>query len=147
MRNLDSIIIHCSDSPFGDALTIDQWHRKRGFDCIGYHFVILNGFPKNLQTSRIPFLDGSIESGRDINLPGAHVRGHNETSIGVCLIGQNGDFTSSQMAALKKILWCLKTNYSIPVSRILGHYELDSNKTCPDLDMNIIRNNFMENRK
>jgi len=44
MKN-KKVIIHCSDSSFGNAVLIDKWHRQRGFDNIGYHFVILNSHP------------------------------------------------------------------------------------------------------
>ena len=41
----DRITIHCSDSEWGNADVIDEWHKKRGWDGIGYHYVILNGYP------------------------------------------------------------------------------------------------------
>ena len=41
MAKLTNIIIHCSDSDFGDAQTIDLWHKQRGWKGIGYHYVIV----------------------------------------------------------------------------------------------------------
>ena len=42
-----AIIIHCSDSRWGNAWHIDTWHRDRGFQwpggAIGYHWVVCNG--------------------------------------------------------------------------------------------------------
>ena len=61
MRTIDSIIIHCSATSCGKdftAIDIDRWHRQRGFDGIGYHYVIR--------------LNGTIENGRPIVKPGAH---------------------------------------------------------------------------
>ena len=76
MRKITKIIIHCAATPEGKDFTvqqIDQWHRQRGFRCIGYHFVI--------------YRDGSIHKGRPIEQAGAHTSGHNAHSIGICLIG------------------------------------------------------------
>ena len=39
----NKIIIHCTDSGWANLATVDSWHRQRGFDEIGYHFLILNG--------------------------------------------------------------------------------------------------------
>lgn len=47
MGRIDKIIINCSDSDWGDAEVIDEWHRERGWDGIGYHYIICNGRPKN----------------------------------------------------------------------------------------------------
>ena len=76
MRNIDSIIVHCSATKAGQDFTatdIDRWHRERGFNGIGYHYVIC--------------LDGKLEKGRDVALVGAHCKGWNERSIGICYIG------------------------------------------------------------
>ena len=61
MRNIDSIIVHCSATKAGQDFTatdIDRWHRERGFNGIGYHYVVR--------------LDGKLEKGRDVALAGAH---------------------------------------------------------------------------
>ena len=76
MRKIKEIIIHCSATREGRNYTvadIDRWHRERGFFSIGYHFVI--------------YRDGSIHVGRSVEEVGAHCKGHNTVSIGVCYIG------------------------------------------------------------
>ena len=76
MRKIDLIVIHCSATRAGKNYTaadIDRWHRERGFSMIGYHFVVLR--------------NGTVETGRPLTQPGAHCKGHNSTSIGVCYIG------------------------------------------------------------
>ena len=76
MKEINKIIIHCSATREGEdisASTIDKWHKKRGWKGIGYHFVIR--------------LNGLIETGRMIDECGAHTKGENCTSIGVCYIG------------------------------------------------------------
>lgn len=55
MRKIDSIIVHCSATKAGQDFTaadIDRWHRERGFNGIGYHYVIR--------------LDGRLEKGRKL---------------------------------------------------------------------------------
>ena len=76
MRKIDLIIVHCAATPEGKDFTtedIDRWHRQQGFSPIGYHFVV--------------YRDGSVHTGRPIEQVGAHCRGRNSTSIGVCYIG------------------------------------------------------------
>jgi hypothetical protein len=130
------IIIHCSDSEFGSSITIDGWHRKRGWDNIGYHFVICNGFVDN--NLFLSCMDGAIERGRDIDKNGAHARGYNETYIGICLIGVK-DFTPKQFDSLKILVSQLQELYDIDNDNIMGHYEVNENKTCPNIDMEWLR--------
>ena len=76
MREINKIIIHCSATREGenfDVAEIRKWHLARGFNDIGYHFYI--------------DLYGEIHKGRDINKIGAHCKGHNRNSIGVCYCG------------------------------------------------------------
>ena len=64
MRKIDSIIVHCSATKAGQDFTaadIDRWHRERGFNGIGYHYVIR--------------LDGRLEKGREIDYWGSFFRG------------------------------------------------------------------------
>jgi len=77
MRKIDKIIIHCSATREGENYTVDtirSWHVDgRGWSDIGYHFYI--------------DLYGKIHKGRDIAKIGAHVKGHNRNSIGICYCG------------------------------------------------------------
>lgn len=118
---VNTIIIHCSDSPRGrgdGAAAIDLWHRERGFDMIGYHYVILE--------------DGNVENGRPEFIQGAHVRGHNKGSIGICLIGDDHP-TVLQSASLAHMVRDIMTRHEIKT--ICGHRELDSGKSCPNFDI------------
>ena len=103
------IVIHHSASSFGTVEDIDRWHKERGWDGIGYHFVI--------------YRDGSIHKGRNINRIGAHALGRNKDYIGVCLIGENA-FTIPQKQNLGILLKSLAREYSI--KSIQRHHEL-----CP----------------
>jgi len=130
MRKIDKIIIHCADTPDGkhfDSGDIRDWHLERGFSDIGYHYVIL--------------LDGTIEIGRDLKRSGAHVRGHNLNSIGICYIGgKNKEFTESEDTRTEEqkesFIFLLNTLVRIfPNSEILGHYQATNTaKKCPSFD-------------
>ena len=126
----NKIIIHCAaTSPSMDigAQEIERWHRQRGFQCIGYHFVIRR--------------DGSLEYGRAVDEVGAHVSGHNHDSIGICLVGgvkesdkktPERNFTPAQYDKLKWLVADLKTFY--PDAKVYGHNEF-AQKACPCFDV------------
>jgi N-acetyl-anhydromuramyl-L-alanine amidase AmpD len=129
------LVVHCSATgPTQDigVREITQWHRQRGFDTVGYHFVIRR--------------NGEVETGRPETAIGAHVKGHNARSIGICLVGgvntagkPENNFTPSQFSALTELLARLRSHY--PDTRILGHRDLS-----PDLngDGNITPNEFIK---
>jgi N-acetylmuramoyl-L-alanine amidase len=123
MRTIDSVIVHCSDTPAGRHTTVDEirsWHLERGWEDIGYHYVI--------------YLDGTVHTGRPENIPGAHCKGKNSKSIGVCYIGGKDNVdtrTEEQREALVDLLVYLKTTY--PKVRIYGHRDF-SDKYCPSFD-------------
>lgn len=138
MRRINKIIVHCSDSDFGSADIIDQWHRERGFDCIGYHFVITNGRLSNSDEYN-PKNDGLIQAGRPVNIQGAHCKGHNADSIGICLIGKN-HFTAEQLlSALPSLLAKLIVEKDLTVHKIFGHKDFNGHKTCPNIPTDLIR--------
>lgn len=125
------IVVHCSDSFFGNAQTIEDWHKKRGFKDVGYHLVILNGQIEN--NTYLDFMDGQIEAARDFDTAGAHAIGYN-SYIGICLIGKETEnFTNNQFETLAKVLKSLTENFKISLEKILFHYEI-STKTCPNFD-------------
>jgi N-acetylmuramoyl-L-alanine amidase len=115
------IILHCSDSKFGNACLIDRWHAEKGFDNgtvhIGYHYVILNG---QLTANKYhKFFNGSIETGRalddddkfEFDETAAATLGKNNC-VQICFIGESGDFTISQMKNCAILLRMLKEQYS-----------------------------------
>ncbi len=124
MRTINKIIIHCSATREGmafNAIDIDQWHRRRGWKGIGYHYVI--------------GLNGERWKGRDEKEIGAHCKGYNSDSIGVCYIGGLDRFgkpkdtrTEEQKTELLKLLQELKERY--PTAEIYGHNNF-SHKNCP----------------
>lgn len=127
MRKINLIIIHCTATIEGrdyTVSTIDSWHRHRGFDCIGYHYVI--------------YRDGSVHTGRSLYKVGAHCKGHNANSIGVCYVGGVGKDgnpkdtrTPQQRDALVNLLMRLKRQF--PHAVIRGHRDFAA-KACPSFD-------------
>ena len=109
-----------------DAADIDRWHRERGFLKIGYHFVIKR--------------DGTVETGRELLEVGAHAKGHNSRSVGVCMIGgmkqessaSETNFTKAQWASLAKVVDELVETF--PEARVRGHDEV-ANKECPTFNV------------
>lgn len=146
MAKIKYIIIHCSDSEWGSASVIREWHLLNGWKDIGYHFVILNGVLRptasNWQTKlAIPLMDGNIEVGRYLDGDnfinksevGAHTLGYNENSIGICLIGVKS-FTEKQFKSLELLLKSLLLIYGLDKSCIKGHYHF-AKKSCPNFDV------------
>jgi len=126
MRTINKIIIHCADTPpemdIG-ADEINDWHLARGWSGIGYHYVIRR--------------NGTVEIGRSLEKQGAHVFGHNEDSIGICLVGGKGgrrddvfsdNFVFEQSVALDDLLTSLIKQF--PDATVRGHQEFSS-KACP----------------
>ena len=143
-RTVTRIVVHCSDSYFGDAALIDSWHATRGWrspsgKSIGYHYVILNGH-KDHRLVYDSLLDGDVEAGRPLHEQGAHVAGANFDSIGVCLIGKDGLYTVEKIVQLRKFVRALMELYDISIEQIFAHHELDSKgKTCPDFSGTTLR--------
>ena len=106
-RIIDRIIIHCSDSKFGNAIKIDEWHKFNKWEGCGYHYVICNGYTFDTEDYD-SLMDGSVESGRSLAKAGAHCYGYNDTSIGICLIGKSGHFTPNQYQSLVDIIKNIK---------------------------------------
>lgn len=126
-RSITEIIVHCTATRAGqhfDANDVRRWHLQRGFNDIGYHFLVL--------------LDGTVQKGRDLATPGAHCKGHNAHSIGVCYVGgldTNGQpadtRTPQQRTALRNLLVELKSKF--PMAVIHGHRDF-AQKACPCFD-------------
>ena len=122
MRKVNKIVIHCTATKEGinvSPATIKQWHLKRGFSDIGYHYII--------------GIEGKINTGRPVSRAGAHVKNGNSDSIGISYVGGldlNGKAkdtrTDAQKASLIKILKVLKNIY--PQASIHGHRDYSPDK-------------------
>lgn len=138
-RHIHRIVVHSSattaDMDIG-VKEIDTWHKMKGWAGCGYHYVVRRS--------------GVVEWGRDLQDKGAHARGYNQTSIGLCLIGgaalwtnpktnrqaliARANFTVIQMEILASLLKLLHEYY--PQANIYGHRDLPGAKTeCPSFDV------------
>ena len=129
---VDTIFVHCTatrpewmeDKSLGDKVQeIARWHRQRGWNSIGYHWIIDR--------------DGAIAKGRQETVVGAHVANHNTGSIGISLVGGHGsgendpfekNFTPDQNLALRNLIDEIKNR--TPIKHIRGHNEVAA-KACP----------------
>ena len=128
MRPVNKIILHCSATREGQHVSTDTirgWHKARGWSDIGYHYIV--------------HLDGSIERGRAVKRVGAHVKGQNTGSIGVCYIGgveadgrtPKDTRTPEQKKSLDGLLWGLMFQHT---ATLHGHNEFSA-KACPSFDV------------
>lgn len=142
-RATEFIVIHCSATPGSSDIGVEEirrWHvEERGFEDIGYHYVIRR--------------DGVIELGRPVMAIGAHVKGNNYNSVGICMVGGLDDrgrpksnFTEAQWASL---FFLVRTLHRIfPTAIVRGHRDFspDTNhdgvitpdewfKACPTFDV------------
>lgn len=121
MRKIDKVILHCSDSDIAahdDIKVIKKWHLARKFKDVGYHYFIRK--------------DGLIQKGRDILQVGAHCKGENSTSIGICLSGRY-KFTDYQFIALERLIAALNIRLNNCFT-IHPHNEF-SDKSCPNFSV------------
>ncbi|WP_273163069.1 N-acetylmuramoyl-L-alanine amidase [Bacteroides fluxus] len=122
MRKINYIVVHCSATREGYALTpeaLEREHRRRGFRGTGYHYYIRR--------------DGSVFDGRPLQLPGAHVKGQNAHSIGICYEGgldadgnPKDTRTPEQRSALRLLVHRLLKLFKD--ARVCGHRDLSPDR-------------------
>lgn len=132
------VVVHCSasDSPMDDSperikllhtgnkktpIIWGKYHTHCfGWSNTGYHYIITK--------------DGQVHIGRPIEKAGAHCKGFNKGSIGICLTG-DGDFTEAQFKAFRTLIRELLSKHNLSIMDIVGHYELNKKKTCPNFNV------------
>lgn len=154
--NIKYLVIHTAafEGQDCDASLIDSWHKQRGWRGLGYHFVILNDRHRYKA-------DGTVETGATTGKPGSHTAGIDHCSIGICCAGHgdHGDFTPAQYNSLIELLATLSLEHKLPVSRIIGHREINrilekdnlppryrTRKSCPGqkVDLDNLRDRVTE---
>jgi len=121
--NVNKIIVHHSASAKSTTKSdIEKWHKERGFAGIGYHMVI--------------GANGTKEEGRSSSKAGAHAKGTNSDSLGICVTGnfETEAPDTKQVDALTEVLirWCKE--YKLKETDIYGHYNAPGGTTatsCP----------------
>lgn len=128
------IVVHCSATPPSMDIGADeirQWHLARGFDDIGYNYVVRRG--------------GTVEAGRPEGAVLAHAKGYNTESIAICLVGgvnEHGvpaaNFTQAQAETLNPFIAWMERRY--PSASIIGHRDLPGVlKDCPSFSVGQFR--------
>lgn len=135
-KTVDTIFVHCAATradwyegrPLPEKVAeITRWHKARGWQTIGYHYVIDR--------------DGQIAKGRPESVAGSHVAGHNTGSIGICLIGGHGSnesdpfdkhYTPEQERALRGLIDEIRLR--TPIKAVRGHNEVAA-KACPGFNV------------
>lgn len=129
---VSEIIVHCSATrpewmptmPLQEKRAeIRRWHLANGWTDIGYHWLIDR--------------DGKVLAGRSEMQVGAHTHGHNNGTIGICLIGGFGSdaddrfdqhFTGAQAVTLVQLIGGIAMRAAI--TKISGHNQYAA-KACP----------------
>lgn len=130
MRPINEIIIHCTGTIPSRGTTVQavrKYHvEHNGWKDIGYHYLV--------------YLDGSIHAGRPIDQVGAHCKGHNTGTIGICYVGglyidgkPKDTRNELQKAAIRKLVESLKVCFPT-IKKISGH-NMYSSKACPCFDV------------
>ena len=120
MRQINLLVIHCSatkeNQPFA-LQALESSHRKRGFYGIGYHYYIRQS--------------GEVINTRPLSRIGAHAKGYNRNSIGICYEGEldkdgnpKDTRTPEQRSALRKLVNELLIRF--PNSKVCGHRDLST---------------------
>ena len=129
MRKINLIVLHCSatrcNKPFPVTALI-RCHAER-FGFTGYHYYITR--------------DGTVYQTRHEQLVGAHAKGYNQHSLGVCYEGgltpkgKPADTrTPEQKKAMLKLLKKLLAAH--PGAEVVGHRDLPGvHKDCPCFDV------------
>jgi len=149
VRKITHIIIHHSLTKDGKTVNwkaIRKYHTQdKGWSDIGYHYGI-------------EYVDGAvqIQYGRPITRVGAHVRGMNKNTIGICVVG-NYDVKKPEqdkLEVLGAVVRTLQSAFKVPRSRVIGHWEaqklqgIKRRKSCPGsrFDMNTFRRKYAASR-
>jgi N-acetylmuramoyl-L-alanine amidase len=129
------IVIHHSATPAGGAKAFDKMHKQKGWDELGYHFVVGNGTDTG---------DGQVEVGPRWPKQkwGAHAKTSdnrfNNYGIGICLVGNfdNERPTRAQMQSLSRLVAFLMKTYHVPADRVIGHGDTKATD-CPGRNLHI----------
>lgn len=144
-RPISLAVIHCSASPAQvryRPMQLIRDHLGRGFTHAGYHYYITR--------------EGNLYGLRPLSIVGAHARGHNTGSIGICYeggldrLGSPADTrTPAQRQMMSQLLGRLRELY--PDLRVVGHRDLSPdrngdgkvtpdewNKICPCFDAKLL---------
>ena len=130
-RDIRYLVLHCSATKLSNDFTVSKLRATHvngnGWSDIGYHYYVTK--------------DGKVHTCRPEDKVGAHVKGFNQKSIGICYEGgllEDGTpadtRTAEQIRSLHFLLKDLIRKY--PEAEIVGHRDLLKYRTkaCPCFD-------------
>lgn len=131
MRKITLIVVHCSATRCNQDYTVQQLFHDHvevnHWRFIGYHYYIRR--------------NGKLEETRPLERMGAHAKGHNAHSIGICYEGglnEQGHYADTRTEAQKKTMASLivRLKQQFPtIVNIVGHRDLPGvQKACPCFD-------------
>lgn len=120
---IEQLIIHHSASSLSTKATdIYKWHTERGFEDIGYHYVI-EADPMRLVYGRPPWKVGAHA------IP-------NTGRLGLCIVGDNtkddAKWTDDQIRAAQSLIESIRLVY--PGIQVKGHKDVAKTE-CPGRDI------------
>ena len=139
VKDIKYLIIHQTDSEDKGKFHVYDTARyhvdNRGWAGIGYHYFIIK--------------DGSIFQTQPDYIISNHASSYNATSLGIVITGDHRlptskDYTCGDNEGMlgktqyKSLVWTLaklQTKYNIPFENILAHGQTGSSKSCPNLNM------------
>ena len=113
------ITFHCSATRPEVPFRVEDLRRAHvevnGWSDIGYHFYITT--------------DGTLHACRPLSRQGAHVKGHNDDNVGVCIEGgldnetgkPSNTFNAYQLATAQQLRKTLQDAHGIPDNELYGH--------------------------
>lgn len=119
LHTIEKLVIHHTSRTSMNIYEAHKFHQnERGWSGVGYNYFIEKS--------------GAILEGRGLHV-GAHVYGYNRNTLGICV---TGDFdyeypNAKQIDSLTDICMYLLDKFSLPISAIVGHRDLNSQTTCP----------------
>lgn len=128
MRTIDTLVVHHSASRNTvRPATIKRWHIDKGWSDVGYHWLI--------------DASGTLYAGRPFWKQGAHAKGRNRNSLGVCVIGDQTRpaslehrWTVAQHATLSRLISAVRLIFG--EVEVVGHRDAGSTATeCPGVDV------------
>lgn len=135
MRKITGIIVHHSESDIkahDNISVIREWHTSpkkkggRGWKDIGYHYFVRK--------------DGTVQKGRDVSKVGAHCRGHNTGTVGICVSGDT-KFTRHQFNALASLITRLKIGLEVDLT--IEPHSKYSKKECPKFSIEKFKEDYL----
>lgn len=128
---INFIVLHYSATyPDQDLGVSDlrKMHLDRGFSDVGYHYVVKR--------------NGDIQKGRLDSAIGAHVKGHNTGSIGICCIGGVDRATGPNVGVDNRTKWQIESTIKLinelllkyPNAQVVGRKDLGTTQ-CPGFDV------------